>query len=102
LIQECIDLKISDTVMTSQKGINSEIEGASARRVLNIPSKKVSVSPHTQEPSSSHAAASTFKVCARKRNLLIAHNTFGQIKMEIPWYNSRHTLISRKRMANQE
>ena len=22
---------------------------------------------------------------------------FGQIKMEIPWYNSRHTLISRKR-----
>jgi len=27
----------------------------------------------------------------------IAHNMFGQIKMEIPWYNSRHTLISRKR-----
>ena len=32
----------------------------------------------------------------------IAHNMFGQIKMEIPWYNSRHTLISRKRVANQE
>ena len=30
---------------------------------------------HTQEPFSCHAAASTFKVCARKRNLLyIAHN----------------------------
>ena len=27
----------------------------------------------------------------------IAHNMFGQIKMEIPWNNSRHTLISRKR-----
>ena len=27
----------------------------------------------------------------------IAHNMSGQIKMEIPWYNSRHTLISRKR-----
>jgi len=27
----------------------------------------------------------------------IAHNMFGQIKMEIPWYNSRHTLISRKK-----
>ena len=32
----------------------------------------------------------------------IAHTTFGQIKMEILWYNSRHTLISRKRVANQE
>jgi hypothetical protein len=30
---------------------------------------------HTQEPSSSHAAASTFKVCARKRNLLILRIT---------------------------
>jgi hypothetical protein len=27
----------------------------------------------------------------------IVHNMFGQIKMEIRWYNSRHTLISRKR-----
>ena len=27
----------------------------------------------------------------------IAHNMFGQIKMKIPWYNCRHTLISRKR-----
>ena len=27
----------------------------------------------------------------------IAHNMFGQIKMEIPWYINRHTLISRKR-----
>ena len=27
----------------------------------------------------------------------IAHNMFGQIKMEKPWYNSRHTLISRIR-----
>ena len=26
----------------------------------------------------------------------IAHNMFGQIKIEIPWYNSWHTLISRK------
>jgi len=31
--------------------------------------------PNTQEPSSSHAAASTFKVCARKRNLLILRTT---------------------------
>jgi len=28
---------------------------------------------------------------------LIAHNMFGQIKMEIPWYINRHTFISRKR-----
>ena len=27
----------------------------------------------------------------------IAHNMFGQIKMEIPWYNSQHTLIYKKR-----
>ena len=27
----------------------------------------------------------------------IVHNMFGQIKMEIPWYINRHTLISRKR-----
>ena len=27
----------------------------------------------------------------------IAHNAFGQIKMEMPWYIIRHTLISRKR-----
>ena len=27
----------------------------------------------------------------------IAHNMFGQIKMRILWYNSRQTLISRKR-----
>ena len=52
---------------------------------------------HTQEPSSSHAAASTFKACARKQNLLMAHNMLGQIKIEIPWYINRHTLISRKR-----
>ena len=26
----------------------------------------------------------------------IAHNMFGQIKVEIPWYINRHTLISRK------
>jgi hypothetical protein len=41
----------------------------------------------------------------------IAHNMFGQIKMEIPfgqikmeipWYNSQHTLIYKKGMANQE
>ena len=47
----------------------------------------------TQEPSSSHAAASTFKVCARKRNLLILRITC----LEIPWYIYRHTLISRER-----
>ena len=40
MIQECIDLKISDTVMTTQEGINSEVEGANTRRVLNIPSKR--------------------------------------------------------------
>ena len=39
-LQECIDLKISDIVMTIQKGIYSELEGANARRVLNIPSKR--------------------------------------------------------------
>ena len=27
----------------------------------------------------------------------IAHNMFGQIKMEVPWYINRHALISRKR-----
>ena len=34
-----------------------------------------------------HASESTY----------IAHNMFGQIKMEIPWYINRHTLISRTR-----
>jgi hypothetical protein len=29
----------------------------------------------------------------------IAHNMFGQIKMEILWYKNRHTLISRKRSS---
>jgi hypothetical protein len=55
---------------------------------------------HTREPSSSHAAVSTFKVCTRKWSLLtlcITCLTFRPIKMEIPWYNSRHTLLSRKR-----
>ena len=50
---------------------------------------------------SSHAAASTFKVCARKQNLLTlriaCHKQFGQIKMKILWYSSRHTLIYRKK-----
>jgi hypothetical protein len=32
----------------------------------------------------------------------IAHNMFGQIKMEIPLYNSGHTLIIEKGVANQE
>ena len=31
------------------------------------------------------------------KSTYIAHNMFGQIKMKIPWYNSRHTLISRRR-----
>jgi hypothetical protein len=31
----------------------------------------------------------------------IVHNMFGQIKIKIPWYSSRHTLISRKKMASQ-
>jgi len=34
----------------------------------------------------------------------IVHNMFGQIKMKIPWYSGRHTLICsflEKRMANQ-
>jgi len=49
LIQECIDLKISDTVMTSQERNKFRgFEGANARKVLNIPSKKVSVSQHAQ------------------------------------------------------
>ena len=30
-------------------------------------------------------------------SIYIAHNMFGQIKMEKPWYINRHTLISRKR-----
>ena len=35
-----------------------------------------------------HAAASTFKVAMRTQaeSTYIAHNMFGQIKMEIPWY----------------
>ena len=32
----------------------------------------------------------------------IAHYMFGQIKMEIPWYINRHTLISRKRDGKPE
>ena len=49
MIQECIDLKISDTVMTSQERNKFRgFEGANARKVLNIPSKKVSVSQHAQ------------------------------------------------------
>ena len=35
---------------------------------------------------------------AQAESTYIAHNMFGQIKMEIPWrYIVRHTLISRKR-----
>ena len=32
----------------------------------------------------------------KKESTYIAHNMFGQIKMKIPWYNSRHTLILEK------
>ena len=49
-----------------------------------------------EEPLPSHAAASTFKVCAHKRSLAstdIAHNMFRQVKMKIPWYSSRHMLM---------
>ena len=31
------------------------------------------------------------------KSTYIAHNTFVQIKMEIPWYINRHTLISKKK-----
>jgi hypothetical protein len=65
--------------------------------VLNmfIFTRKLVTYTHTQEPSSIHVAASTFKVCARKRVYL--HFMFGQFNIRIPWYNSRHTLISGKR-----
>ena len=36
-------------------------------------------------------------MCPQAESTYIAHNTFWQIKMKIPWYNSRHTLISRIR-----
>jgi hypothetical protein len=36
------------------------------------------------------------KMRTQPESTYIAHNMFGQIKMEIPWYDSRHTLISRK------
>ena len=36
-------------------------------------------------------------MCTQAKSTYIAHNMFGQIKMEIPWYINRHTLISRKR-----
>jgi len=52
----------------------------------------------TREPSSSHAAASTFKVCARKQSLLTLRITcLDRSRCKVPWYNSRHTPISRKR-----
>ena len=38
----------------------------------------------------------------RVESTYFAYNMFGQIKAEILWYNSRHTLISRKGVANQE
>jgi len=47
---------------------------------------------HTRESPSSHAAASTFKVCAPTAEYTdVAHNMFGQIKIKVPWYSSRHT-----------
>ena len=58
---------------------------------------------HTQEPSSSHAAASTFKVSARKRNLLILRVTC----LDRSRWRYRGTLIGirsylEKGMANQK
>ena len=58
---------------------------------------------HTQEPSSSHAAASTFKVCARKWNLLALHITC----LDRSRWRYRGTLIGirsflEKGVANQE
>ena len=65
MIQECIDLKISDTVMTTQEGINSEVEGANTRRVLNIPSKRslyLMRSSHTSAHLQKKAHASHFEL----------------------------------------
>ena len=62
--QECIDLKISDTVMTSQKGI--KLEGANARRVLNIPSKR--------SLYVSHAQLAHFSTLAKEKHILLILN----------------------------
>jgi len=58
---------------------------------------------HTQEPSSSHAAASTFKVCARKRNLLTLRITC----LDRSRWRYRGTIVGirsflEKGVANQE
>jgi hypothetical protein len=60
---------------------------------------------HTREPSSSHAAASTFKMCVRKRRLLTLCITCWDRSRSI-WryrYSSQHTFIStRKRDGKQK
>ena len=63
--QECIDLKISDTVMTSQKGINSELEGANTCRVLKHSFEKVSVS---------HAQLAHFSALTKEKHMLLILN----------------------------
>ena len=35
--------------------------------------------------------------CTQAESTDIAHDMFRQIKMKIPWYNGRHTLITRKK-----
>ena len=49
----------------AKKGIYSELEGANARRVLNIPSKKVSVS---------HAQLAHFSTLAKEKHMLLILN----------------------------
>ena len=64
MIQQCIDLKISNTVMTSQEKINAELKGANARRVLNIPSKR----------SVSHEQLAHFNTLAEEKHMLLILN----------------------------
>jgi len=49
---------------------------------------------HTRETSSSLNFQS---MRTQAESTYIAHNMFGQVKMKLPWYNSRHTHIYRKR-----
>ena len=49
---------------------------------------------HTRETSSSLNFQS---MRTQAESTYIAHNMFGQVKMKLPWYNSRHTLIPWKR-----
>jgi len=65
LIQECVDLKFSDTVMTSQERNNFRARRNKRTQSLNHSFKKVSVS---------HAQLAHFSTLAKEKHMLLILN----------------------------